>query len=139
MEKLVPDPFIKKSKLNISLGQQCEILKISFFFMSIFEVYQNILKPRCGSHAFALCESFKKLDKRSKTSLPTSFSVKFLKRNISHLISLTEFHCLKAFTSWDIGWYVHCIYLLPVYDVVKFEIYLSFLIKTFSYMTKKSR
>ena len=42
-----PRPFYKKSNFNISPDQQSEILTSSFLFMSIFEVYQNILIPRC--------------------------------------------------------------------------------------------
>ena len=48
---------------------------------------------------------------------------------------LTKFHCVVVFTSWDIGKYVFC---CPVCDVINFEINLSFLIKSFSYIMKKS-
>ena len=44
----------------------------------------------------------------SGTSLPASFSAWFLKKSISIVIFyyLTKFHCLVAFTSWDIRQYV---------------------------------
>ena len=46
--------------------------------------------------------------------LPASFSARFLKKNISLVILfyLTKFQCLVVFTSWDIGQYVYCTYLL---------------------------
>ena len=50
---------------------------------------------------------------------------------------LTKFHCLIAFTSWDIGQYVYC-NCLSVCDVINFEINLLFLIKLFFNMTKNS-
>ena len=48
------------------------------------------------------------------TSLPNSFSDWLLEENISLVMFyyLTKFHCLVAFTSWDIGQYVYCNYLL---------------------------
>ena len=44
---------------------------------------------------------------------------------------LTEFHCLIAFTSWDIGLYVYWAQLLvkPGCDVTNFEINFIFVIK----------
>ena len=41
-------------------------------------------------------------------------SVWFFNKNVSHVIFyyLTKFHCWIAFTSWDIGQYVHCNCLL---------------------------
>ena len=51
---------------------------------------------------------------------------------------LTKFYCLIAFTSWDIGNVVIIIICYIVYDVTKFEINFSFLIKPFPYINKKS-
>ena len=49
------------------------------------------------------------------------------------------FYCLIAFTSWDIWQYIHIVTICyPVSNVLKFEIYLSFLIKPISYITKNS-
>ena len=52
--------------------------------------------------------------KSKKKSGTFSFSAWFLKKHISHVIFyyLTKFHCLVAFTSWDIGQYVYCNCLL---------------------------
>ena len=47
VEKLVPNPFYKKSKLTISLDQQSGVLQSLFSFDVQVEVYQNILKLRC--------------------------------------------------------------------------------------------
>ena len=57
---------------------------------------------------FTSYKTFLKNKKRSGTSLPTSFSTWFLKKNIYIVIFyyLTKFHCLVAFTSWDIVQYV---------------------------------
>ena len=49
-ETIVPDPFIKKSKLIISLDKQSEILQSLFLFYVLVEVYQNVLKLRCTNH-----------------------------------------------------------------------------------------
>ena len=61
-------------------------------------------------------KAFLKNKKRSGTSLPTSFSTWFLKKNISVVIFsyLTKFQCLVAFNSWDIGQYVYCNCLLTL-------------------------
>ena len=71
----------------------------------------------------------------------TTFCVWFSKKNIFHVIfyQLTKFHCLIAFTSWNIGQYVYCSCLLTRVWRHNFEIKLIFLIKPFFYMTKKSR
>ena len=47
VEKLAPNPFLKKSILSISLDQQSEMLYSLFLWSSQMEVYQNILKLRC--------------------------------------------------------------------------------------------
>ena len=49
---------------------------------------------------------------------------------------MTKFPCLIAFTFWDIVWYVYCT-CFPVDDVLNFEVNLSFLAKSFSYMKKE--
>ena len=45
VEKLVPDPFFKKSKLSISLNQESEVSYSLLFLHVQVEDYQNILKP----------------------------------------------------------------------------------------------
>ena len=63
---------------------------------------------------FTSCKAFLKNKKISGTSLPTSFSEWFLKKNISIVIFyyLTNFHCLVSFTLWGIRQYVCCNCLL---------------------------
>ena len=58
---------------------------------------------------------FWKIKRGLETSLPASFSAWFLKKNIPIVMFyyLTNFHCLLAFTSWDIGQY--CIVLKPFF------------------------
>ena len=50
-----------------------------------------------------LYKAFLKNKKISGTSLPASFPVWFLKKNISYVVfyDLTKLNCLIAFTSWD--------------------------------------
>ena len=52
--------------------------------------------------------------KSPETSFWTTFCVWFFKENVSNVIfyHLTRFHCLIAFSSWDIGQYVYWNYLL---------------------------
>ena len=65
------------------------------------EDYQNILKLSCRPLAFTTFKAF--FEKRSGTSPSVSFSAWFLKKNISVISHyLTKFHCLFAFTLWDI-------------------------------------
>ena len=52
--------------------------------------------------------------KGSRNSFSTTFCVWFFNKNVSHFIFywLTKFHCLIAFTSWDIQQYAYCNCLL---------------------------
>ena len=83
--------------------------------------------------------------KWSGTSLPNIFCIWFLKKSISSCYTLIEskpikFHCLVAFTSWDICQYVCCNYLLSSLWHINFEIndshLSSRLIKPFFNITK---
>ena len=47
LEKVVGDPFIKNTKLSISLDQQSEMFENLLLLYFQVEVYQNILKLRC--------------------------------------------------------------------------------------------
>ena len=84
------------------------------FIVCQVEDYRNILKLSRRPLAFTSDKAFLKNKKESRTSLPVSFSALFLKDNISLVIFcyLTKFHCLVVFTSWDIGQYMYCNYLL---------------------------
>ena len=59
---------------------------------------------------FYFVKNIFKIRKRSGSSLPSSFSARFLKENISLVTFyyLTKFDSLIAFNSWDIGQYVYC-------------------------------
>ena len=65
------------------------------------ENYRSILKLSCRPFAFASYQAFLKNKKKSGTSLPASFSLRFLKKNIFLPIFclLAKFYCLVAFTS----------------------------------------
>ena len=75
-------PFSKKLRLSIIVYFQVK-------------EYQNILKLK-----LLLLLDTKAFLKNPRTSLPASFSVWFMKKNIYHVIfsKLTKFHCLNAFT-----------------------------------------
>ena len=97
--------------------------------------YWKILKQRCWPLAFTVLKN----EKRSRTSLPASFSALFGEK-----ISLTFYSI-----NWPnfIVWLPlllemlgnMCIVSLAGCDLINFEINLSFLIKTFYHMTKKVR
>ena len=63
------------------------------------EDYRNILKLSCRLVALTTYEAILKNKKRSETILSASFSAKFLKKNISHVIFyyLARFNCLVCF------------------------------------------
>ena len=85
-------------------------LKFYTVLYSQAEDCRNILKISCRPLAFTSYKASLKNENRSGTSFPGSFSTWFLKKNISLVIFyyLTKFHCLVAFTSWDIGQYGYC-------------------------------
>ena len=82
----------------------------SFFFIECQdECSQNILL-NCRPLAFTPWKAFLWSKKKSGTNFFDSFSVYFLKKNIS-LVKFylpNKFHCLVAFTSWDVGKYIIC-------------------------------
>ena len=65
VETLFPDPFLKNQ---------------NWAYICINS--RNTLKLNCGKLAFTFCKAFLKNKMRSGTSLPPSFSVWFLKKNI---------------------------------------------------------
>ena len=81
MSKLVPDPFLEKTKFSISMDQWSEYLYSLFLFYIQVEDCQNIFKLRCCRLAFTSYKTFLQNEKKSGTSL---FHV--LKKNICHVI-----------------------------------------------------
>ena len=77
--------------------------------------------------------------KRVGNSFNITFYVWLFKKNIVVVFfSLSKFHYLFAFISWQ--WAIMCIVIIcwPVHDAINFQIKLSFLIKLLSYITKES-
>ena len=109
----IPRPF-SKNRNWAYLWINCVTLYAVFFIVCQVEGYKNILKLSSKQLAFTSYKDFLKNKRRSGTSFPASFPAWFLKKFISLAIcySLTKFHCLLAFTSWDIGQYVYCNCLL---------------------------
>ena len=100
------------------------------------------------STCFCFKKSFFENQKRSGTSFSALLSVWFLKKNVFHAI----FYFLTKFLDWlsllikmlgNICIVTCCcssvVYFFPVYDVINFEIELSFLIKSFSCIYCKSQ
>ena len=115
-----------------------------YLFVLIFcqvEDYQKWLKPSCRSLTFTSKKVFLKNKNRSGTSLRALFSAWFFGENISLVVFfyLTQFQCLVAFTSGDIGQYVYCISLWSGCDVTNFEINFIFLIKLFFLHDRKAK
>ena len=75
-----------------------------WWLVCVFRIYP------CKPLAFISYKAILQNKKRSRTSLPASFSASFLKKNISLVIfyCLTRLHCLVAFSSWDIKQFVYC-------------------------------
>ena len=85
---------------------------------------------------------FLKTKKRSGTSFPDPFSLRFLKKNTSLVTfyDLTKVHCLIAFRLWNIRQYLYCkLFGNQVMMSYILKLTLSFCSSLFFYMTKKSR
>ena len=74
----------------------------------------NCIKLYCLSYWFRGMLNFDFLEKDLGIVSSPHFVYNFTRKNVSHDKSyqLTRFHCLIAFTSWDIGQYVYCNCLL---------------------------
>ena len=96
-----PRPFFKKSKLNISLDQQSEMLLKLFLLYVQVEVHQIILNLRCWPLSLTLYKTFSKNEKRPGISL-----LHDLRKNLFlslYFTRLTKFHCLITITYWGIA------------------------------------
>ena len=111
-----------------------------FFLYVQVEVYQNVLKLRCWRLVFILYNIFFKKKGGLELVSPSNFLHIFQRKIFLKL----------CFISWpnSIAWLSLLLEILgnvcivsiccPVCDVINFEINLSFLIKPFFYITKKS-
>ena len=102
----IPRSFSRNSKLSKSLDQ--------LSFKSNRWGLSKYIETNLPTPCFYLVKFFLKNKKRSETGLCTSLSAWYLKNIISLVILywLTKFHCLVAFTSWDIGQCVYCNFLI---------------------------
>ena len=118
----IPDSFVKNENWAYLWMNSLKFKTFCFYCMPSGD-YQNILILSCRPLAFTPLKS----RRRSGTSLPASFVAIFLKKNISLVIfyHLINFHCLFAFTSWDIGRCVYCNCLLTRLWCHQFEINLN--------------
>ena len=104
MEKLFPGSFLKSQNWTYLWINSLKLYIFCFYCMSSWGLSKHI-ETKLQTTSLYLFKN----KKRSGTSFPGSFSTWFLKKNISFVILyyLTKFHCLVAFTSWDIGQYVY--------------------------------
>ena len=105
----IPRLFSKKSKLSISLNQCFKSFIYLLLIVCQVEDYRKWLKLSCSLVAFTSYKAFLKNNQRSGTILPASFSVWYLKKNISVVIFyyLIKLQSLVTFTSLDIGQYMY--------------------------------
>ena len=103
----------------LSVGLRIKWLWVRIPLLSLKLQIWRLLRARSSFTSF---KAFLKSKKKSGTSLPASFSAWILKKNILLVIFyyLTKFHCLVAFTTWGIGQYVYCNYLLTFLWRLKF-------------------
>ena len=96
--------------MSISLDQQPRVLYNLFYCIPKLRLSQYI-KTKLQT----TIKLFWKIKRGLETCLPASFSAWFLKKNIPIVMFyyLTNFHCLLAFTSWDIGQF--CIVITPFF------------------------
>ena len=108
--EVIPRTFSEKWKLSISLDHKSKVLYSLFLSYAKLRGLSKNMKLSSTPIAFISYKAFLQNKKRSGTSLPASFSIWFVKKNLSIVIFyyLTKFHCLVVFTSWDIGQYVQC-------------------------------
>ena len=113
--------------MHSSVSTVSNVIQLVSFYVQD-EDCQNILKVRCRPLAFTTCRVLLRKKKRSGTTLPTSFLVWFLKKNISHVIfcELTKCYCLNWFT-WILSNACLVIICFLLDDAINFEINLSFL------------
>ena len=108
MEILYPDSFLKNQNWTYLWINSLNFNAACFNYMPSWGLSKYIeikLLTTCCYFMF-----LKKKKMRSGTSLLAWFSVWLLMRNISLVIFyyLTKFHCLVAFTLWDIAHYLYC-------------------------------
>ena len=103
-KKLFSDHFLKKPK-SYPWTKSLKFYTVCFYRMPSWGLLKYI-ETKLQTTCFYLTHTH---THKKKKSLPPSFSEWFLKKNISLVIFyyLTKFHCLAAFTSWDIGQYMY--------------------------------
>ena len=114
----------------MSVGLRIKWLWVRIPLLSLKLQIGRLLRARSSFTSF---KAFLKSKKKSGTSLPASFSAWILNKNILLVIFyyLTKCHCLVAFTTWGIGQYVYCNYLVTFLWRHKFWKYPYLLIKSF--------
>ena len=132
VQKLVPAPFSKIEVKPIRGTATWNFYALLLLYVQV-ENYKNLFKIWCWP--LPLISSFFKKTKGSLELVSLSQFLHDFERK--YFYQLMQFHCLNALTSCYIWQYAYCNYLFPVADVRNFEINLSFLIKLFSYKTKK--
>ena len=105
----MPDPFLKNQNWAYIWINSVKFYTVCFYCKSSWRLSKYI-ETKLQTTCFYLIQSF-----FINHKVWNSFSAWFLSKNI-YLVILcyqTKFHCLIAFTSWDIGQYMYCNYLFP--------------------------
>ena len=165
VEKLLPHPFLK-TKLNISLDQQPEILYSLFLLYIQIEKYQNMLRLKCWPlvftslhekcpHSELFWSAFSRIQSecgkmrtRITPNTNTFYAMPLIRLLVSQPQFLHDFSKKIFFTLYSINWSNFFLWLPLFLDNGRFvysnylfpSIFkLTFFIKSFSYMTKKVR
>ena len=133
VEKLVPDPFIKKQNWKNLWNNSLKCFKV-FFIVCLSRGLPKYIKTNVLTTCFYLIyHAFLKNKKKSRTSFPTSFLHDFWRKIFLTLCYIAWLLLLEILGNM-------CIVIIccPVCDVINFEINQSFLIKPFFFITKMS-
>ena len=108
VEKLFPDSFLRNQIWAYLWINSLKFWAVCFYCMPTW-VLSKYIEIKLQTIGFISYKAFLKNKKRSGTRFLASCSAWFLKKNIS-LVTFykpAKFHCLVAFTSWDIGQYIY--------------------------------
>ena len=113
----------------------------SFFLYFQAEVYRNILKLRSWPLAFILNKAFFKKAKIGLKLISLPHSLHDFWENMFHTLYFINWPNFITWLLLFLGIFDNMFIVIifcPVFDLITFVINLSFLVKPFSYMTKKS-
>ena len=114
VEKLFSGSFLKNyQNWAYLLINSLKFYTVCFYCMPKWGISKYI-EIKLQATCFHLIQIFCNKKMRSTASISASLSAWYFKRNTFLIIFyyLSKFYCLVPFTSWDIGQYMYCNYLL---------------------------